>query len=608
MKTHLTAPPSFGKPAPQTSLPAMLYRHGNVDQAELIKYRQPDGSYAVWSLSEFKRESEEIGAALRALGMQDRDRVAFFLESDAHFLLADMGALIAKLIDVPIYFTHNEENVQYVVEHSGSRVLFVQDAEALARIPTVSRTAPIEAVIVTHGPAPKVDGQKVFSWEEARAMGRAWMAEHPGALDAIRESIEPREVATIIYTSGTTGRPKGVVLTHGNISCNAVTTFEQLGDFKDDGSETGLSFLPLTHIFARTLSYALYYYRAVTYLCTPETITDTLKDAKPNTFASVPRLLEKVYARILERSQSMTGAKKKLLDWAIDLAQRYDVGKPPTGLYKIQLGIADKLVYSKWREALGGNVRYIPVGGAALSGQLTNIFGAAGIPLMQGYGLTETSPVVTFNRVHRNRAGTVGEPIPGVEVKIAEDGEILVKGPNVMQGYYRDPEKTREVLTEDGWFHTGDIGEITSEGFLRITDRKKDLFKLSTGKYVTPQPIESRLMADPLIEQAVVLGADYKYTAALLFPEPETLKRTAERLRLNETDPAKLCVHPEIRAYVQALVDAANHHVDEQSKVKKFLLVPERITVENGVLTPTMKVKRPVLRERFAKQIEQLYA
>ena len=364
----------------------------------------------------------------------------------------------------------------------------------------------------------------------------------------------------------------------------------------------------MTHIFARTLHYGYVYYRTSVYFTTPDQLGEDLKKVRPTVFATVPRVLEKVYSRIREKAATLTGLKKQLLQWSLDLAGRYELGREPEGLYAFWLKLADLVVFRQWREALGGRVKYVICGGAALNADLANIFAAAGVNILQGYGLTETSPVITFNRPHQNRAGTVGTPLPGVEVRLADDGEILTRGPHVMQGYYKEEEKTAEAIDADGWFHTGDIGEFTDTGFLRITDRKKDLFKLSTGKYVMPQPLENELTAEPLVEQAVVVGAGHKFCAALIFPDQDTLRVFARSRGIGASNSAeKLIEHPVVRRRYQELVDEANRGMDHWSTIKRFALVPAHLTIDNGLLTPTLKVKRRQVHEQFADEIKALY-
>ena len=471
----------------------------------------------------------------------------------------------------------------------------------------------VKTVIVAEPPVGRTsglpEGVELITMAALRERGRARLETDVEAIPALLGQIDPHDVATLIYTSGTTGRPKGVVLTHENISSNGLTSFSGLKGYAGgpDGEE-GISFLPMTHIFARTLHYGYLYYRTSVYFTTPDRLGEDLKKVRPTTFATVPRVLEKVYSRIREKAATLTGVKQRLLNWSLALAERYELGQTPTGLYALQLRLADVLVFRQWREALGGRVRYVICGGAALNADLANTFAAAGVTILQGYGLTETSPVIAFNRPDRNRAGTVGEPLPEVEVTIADDGEILTRGPHVMRGYYKDEERTSEVIGEDGWFHTGDVGEFTPEGFLRITDRKKDLFKLSTGKYVMPQPLENELTAEPLVEQAVVVGAGRKFCAALVFPDQDTLRVFARTRGLGaDVSVEELVEHPAVRQRYQELVDEANRGMDPWSTIKRFRLVPEHLTIENGLLTPTLKVKRRPVHDRFADEIDALY-
>jgi long-chain acyl-CoA synthetase len=421
------------------------------------------------------------------------------------------------------------------------------------------------------------------------------------------EQIDATDLATIIYTSGTTGTPKGVMLTHQNISSNGLAAVTGLGWSPDEKGSVSLSFLPLTHIFQRTMHYCQMACRLETYFCAPEQVGELMRTVRPTSFATVPRVLEKVYTRILEKAESLSGAKRKLFDWSMGLAKRYELGTKPTGFYALQLAIANKLVFSKWREALGGRVGHLIVGGAALSPDLANIFGAAGVSLIQGYGLTETSPIITFNRPGRNRAGSVGEPLMGVEVAIADDGEIITRGPHVMQGYYKRPERTAEVLMDDGWFLTGDVGEFTDEGHLRITDRKKDLFKLSTGKYVTPAPLESVLTAQPLIEQAVVVGVGHKFTTALIFPDEAVVRVLADRFGEADASFDTLLRDERVVGRFRELIQEANAGHDSWTQIKRFRFVTGGLSIEEGLLTPTLKVKRSAVRARFSSDIDALY-
>jgi long-chain acyl-CoA synthetase len=446
-----------------------------------------------------------------------------------------------------------------------------------------------------------------LSLAQVQERGEASTEDIDAAIADLRDQIHPDDLATLIYTSGTTGKPKGVMLTHQNISFNAETSIGELGAF-DPGpdGEVAISFLPLTHIFARSLHYAFMANAISVYFCHPDNLVDALPKVQPTVFASVPRVLEKVYAGIQRKIMDMEGLQKTIGTWALGVARQYKMGEQASLPFKLKRSLADSLVFSKWRQALGGNVKYIVVGGAALQPDLTNTLAAAGIETLQGYGLTETSPVIAFTRPDRNKPGTVGDPLPGVEVRIADDGEILTRGPHVMQGYYKAPDKTERVMTGD-WFHTGDIGEFDGN-FLKITDRKKDLFKLSTGKYVMPQPIENELGSQPLVDKAIVIGNSQKFCAALIFPTEDQVRAQARELGMDDSQPLPdLLDDPKIVAVFQELVDNANKGMDHWSTVKRFALIPDELTVDSGLLTPTLKVKRPKIREAYADEIAALY-
>ncbi len=609
-----TAPPDTGVSIRGKTLVDVLYEaQARYHNPHFLNQPVGLGQWQPLSLHDFVDQVEALALGLQTLGLARGDRVAFFMESDAHFCLADMACLLAGLVDVPIYLTHAPESIHYVIAHAEARVLVVSNQERLEHIASLLRTLPLVTHVVvadaTGVNVSTVEGRPLHTFAELMAEGQRRRAADPEAVARLRAQIQPSDLATIIYTSGTTGQPKGVMLSHENLSFNALTSFSGIKAYRPGAEgEVALSFLPMTHVFARTLFYGYLYYATSIYFTTPEALREALRLVRPTTFATVPRVLEKIYGALVERAATMPGLRGRIFRWALRLAQRYELGQTPRGLYRWQLRLADRLVYRKWREALGGRIGFIIAGGAALSAELANIFAAAGIPILQGYGLTETSPVITYNRPELNRAGTVGVPIPGVEVKIAEDGEILTRGPHVMLGYYKDPERTREVIDEAGWLHTGDIGYFTEEGFLVITDRKKDLFKLSTGKYVMPQPLEQRLTADPLVEQALVVGPGYKFTAALLFPEEEALRRLAKRLGLDTNRPLEALVQePKILAVYQEIVDRANEGMDPWEQIKRFVLVPERLSIETGTLTPTLKVRRSVLYQRYADQIRALY-
>ncbi len=596
------------------TLPELLYDAcARYDNPRALNQPTGDG-WTPTSLDAFRCQVEEAALGLRALGLQRGDHAAFYMESDVYFCIADMGCLLAGVVDVPIYLTSAPDVIRFIIEHAACRVLFAANLERLGEIAELLHDTPgVERVIVAQrgtGDVPPLPPGVELSWlDDVRAMGRSRLEQETGAIDALRGEVDPHDLATIIYTSGTTGQPKGVLLTHENISFNAMTSFDGLTGYRaGPDAEVGISFLPLTHIFARALHYGFMAYGTSVYFSTPADLVDHLGKVRPTVFATVPRVLEKVYARIQERTNDLRGLKRVIGDWAIGLAQQYDVGNPPTGLAAVPYAIADRLVFAKWREAVGGRVRFVICGGAALNAELANVFGAADVPVFQGYGLTETSPVISYNRPGRNRAGTVGEVLPGVEVMIAADGEILTRGPHIMQGYFKAEDKTREVIDDDGWFHTGDIGEFTDDDFLRITDRKKDLFKLSTGKYVMPQPLENNLGIESLIEHAVVVGSGHKFCTALIFPEQDALRSFARTAGLDAgQDVADLLEAPAVIEKYQELVDKANDGMDHWSTIKRFALIPDHLTVENGLLTPTLKVKRPKVRAAFEEEIKALY-
>ncbi len=577
---------------------------------------QPQGDeWRPFSLEDFRRHAEETAVGLLAMGLERGDRVALYMESDAYFCIVDMACLIAGLIDVPIYLTHAPEQVKYVIDHSEASMVVVSTLSHLEDIRGVLAECPtVKHVVVAEmsyddEPEPLPGDLQITNVGDVRELGRGRIHDDADRVQSLLDQVQPDDTATIIYTSGTTGRPKGVMLSHENISHNALTAFSGLPDYKTgpDG-EVIISFLPLTHIFARALYYGYIYHGSTLYFSTPERLAGDFKKVQPTIFATVPRVLEKVYGSILERIAEMAPVKKTIAEWALSVGAQYEIGREPSPILKLQLRLADRLMFNKWREALGGSVKYIISGGAALQPRLANLFAAAGVTVLQGYGLTETSPVIAFNRPGRNRAGTVGEPIPDVEVKIADDGEIVTRGPHVMKGYFRDRERTEEVIDEEGWFHTGDIGDFTAEGHLRITDRKKDLFKLSTGKYVMPQPIENRLSASPLIEQAVVVGSGFKFCTALLFPDQEKIKAFANTNGLNgRADIEGLLKNEAVRNRFRSLVAEANNGMDPWSRVKRFTLIAAHLTPENGLLTPTMKVRRAKVQEEFSDAIESMY-
>ncbi|MDX1471703.1 MAG: long-chain fatty acid--CoA ligase, partial [Flavobacteriaceae bacterium] len=514
--------------------------------------------------------------------------------------IMDIGVLQVGAQTIPIYPTIAAEDYEYVLNHSESIYCFVSDKEVLEKVNMVRERTSIK---------------EVFSFDQIEGCAHYSDLFHHGKDESLQEEVEnrkqnvkPDELATIIYTSGTTGRPKGVMLSHHNISSNAIDSSERLPT-KDESNRV-LSFLPLCHIFERVLIY-IYQYTSceVYYAESLETIGENAQEIKPHLMSVVPRLLEKVYDKIYAKGSELTGIKNKLFHWAIELAEKWKPYGENGAWYNFQLGIVNKLVFSKWRAALGGELHTMVSGSAPLQPRLTRIFSAAGMQVMEGYGLTETSPVVSVGmyKDHMFKVGTVGKPIPNVEVKIAEDGEILIKGPNVMMGYYKDPEKTAEVMTGK-YFHTGDKGEIDSDGFLKITGRKKEMFKTSGGKYVIPTLLENDLKQSRFIEQVMVVGEGEKMPAAIIQPNFEFIKDWIDRKKKNVPKTEKdIAESEEVKARIQKEVDHCNAHFGKWEQIKRFELTPDVWSIDAGHLTPTMKMKRDVVKRIYQDLYDKIY-
>ena len=609
---HTALPHSKGQVVLGRTIPSMI-DEAVEDHPNPRAFNQPreDGSWVSMSNKDFQTAVNEIAAGFEASGFERGDHVAFFLNSDLYFQLFDFGSLVAGLVNVPLYTTYAPENLVYVTTHGEAKAMAVSNPEMLANFAGwADQVTDVRLVVLAEGETGDVslpEGMELITLDSLRERGRTRLGESPNLPDEMRDQIEASDLATLIYTSGTTGQPKGVMLSHQNITSNASSAFTGIA-ILDNTGEVVLNFLPMTHIYARTLTIANAGWGQTLYYSDPDRLVDHLAEVKPTFFATVPRVLEKVFDKVSLGVESAEGAKKAIGSWALSRAVEYDVSRDPSGLDAVKHALADKLVYSKLRERLGlTRIKAVTSGGAALRADLARAFNGFGIQVLEGYGLTETSPVITNNLPGMIRAGTVGPPIAGVEVAIAEDGEILTRGPHVMMGYYKMPDKTDEVIDDDGWFHTGDIGEFTDEGYLKITDRKKALFKLSTGKYVIPQPIENALTESPLIEQAVVVGNSQKYCTALIFPNMEVLPVWAQNHGVSASGEA-LLKDPSVQAEFERLVSEANEGMDHWSQVQRFRLVPELMTVENELLTPTMKVKRGAVNKAFNDQIDGMYA
>ena len=566
------------------------------------------GQWRSYSTKQVQQIVNEFSAGLQALGIggndmsiEGRDKIAVLSKNRPEWIFLDLAAQQVGAVLTPIYPTINVNELQYILNDAQVKLVFVNDQELYHKIMSIKEYIP------------SVKG--VYTFEHV-ANAKYWKdilievtPERAQQIKAASDKVKYEDLATIIYTSGTTGTPKGVMLSHSNILSNVM---DSRGCFDEIGisNERALSFLPLNHIFEKMVTY-IYLFTGVNiyYAESLETVGDNLREVKPALFTTVPRLLEKVYERIMAKGAELTGIRKKLFYWAIDLGKKYEINKNQGLWYNMQLAIANKLVFSKWREALGGNVRAIVTGSAACQVKLLKLFTAAKIVVMEGYGLTETSPVVSVNGyVEKNRMfGSVGPMIKNVEVKIAEDGEILCKGPNIMMGYYKRPDLTQEVI-KDGWFHTGDIGVIVDNKFLKITDRKKEIFKTSGGKYVAPQPIENKMKESRWIEQMIVVGADRKFTGALIVPAFNVLKEWCTEQGITWPGNQEIIKNKKVLELVKDTVERYNQLFNQVEQVKRFELLPNEWTVDGGELTPTLKLKRKVISEKYRDAIERIYA
>lgn len=558
----------------------------------------------VWegtSTQEYIDKANAISRGLVRLGVQPNDKIAIIsLNNRTEWHICDIGILQTGAQNVPMYPTISQEDYAYVLNHSESTYAFVSCTEVYEKIAAIKDQVPSLKKIYSFD-----DLGSCANWQEVLDLGAD--TSNQEEVDARKAAVHEDDLATLIYTSGTTGKPKGVMLSHKNIVSNAIASTERVPTAGDDIKS--LSFLPICHIYERMLTY-LYQYKGVSiyFAESLETISDNLKEIKPEIMTAVPRLLEKVYDKIIAKGADLTGVKKKLFFWAVDLGLKYEPYGANGWLYERKLSIARKLIFSKWQEALGGNLKVIASGSAALQPRLARIFNAAEMGIMEGYGLTETSPVVSVNDMRNKgfKIGTVGKLISGVEVKIASDGEILVKGPNVMQGYYKDPEKSAEVL-KDGYFHTGDIGEIDSEGFLKITDRKKEMFKTSGGKYVAPQLLENRLKQSRFIEQVMVIGEGEKMPAAFIQPNFEFVYAWAEKKGIKIGANDDITTNNQVLDRFQEEVDEANESFAKWEKVKQFRLTPDVWSIDDGHLTPTMKLRRKIIKGMYKEQYSSIY-
>ena len=567
-----------------------------------------NGSYQPISTEEVVKKVNDLSAGILRLGMnghdmqvENQDKIAIISKNRPEWLILDMACQQTGAVLCPIYPTTNINELEFIFNDASIKYVFITGDDIMEKVNNIRDRVP--------------SLRGVFSFDEMVGVDH-WNKVTDGLsrddhekVDAYKNIIKAAHCATIIYTSGTTGKPKGVMLSHRNLVSNVLNSVKSF-PFRENTTARSLSFLPLNHIFERMVSYiyinsgiSIYYAEAM------ETIGENIKEVKPTLFTTVPRLLEKVYERIMSKGAELTGAKRKLFYWAVNLAEKYDNLDKGSLLYRTQLAIANKLIFSKWREALGGNIECIITGGAACQVRLLRIFNAAQIPIYEGYGPTENSPVISVNCQFEGgmKIGTVGIVIEGQEVKIQPDGEICVKGPSVMMGYYKQPGLTAETVI-DGWLHTGDIGVFEDGKYLKITDRKKELFKTSGGKYVAPQPIENKMKESPFVEQIIIVGADQKFVGALIVPSLPNLKEWMHQKSIPFTTIEDAINHPKVLELYRELIEAFNKFFNQVEQIKKFELLPNEWSVDTGEMTPKLSLKRKIIMEKYKAAVDRIYS
>ncbi len=578
----------------------------NFPKEDMLSAKE-NGQWKSYSTKEIAQNVNELSAGLLSLGLsandftpEGSDKIAIISANRPEWLIADMAAQQLGIIWVPVYPTTNPLELTFILNDASVQYMFASSKELYDKVMSIKDQVACLKEVYTFD---KIDGAK--HWTELKNKDTNKLAE----VDAIKKSIPVDQVATFIYTSGTTGTPKGVMLTHRNIYFNLQMGKESF-PFPDAPTQKVLSFLPLNHIFEKVASYIyMFSGMSIYYAENLETIADNLREIKPDGFSTVPRLLEKVFEKIMLKGEELTGVKRKLFFWAVALAEQYDNQHHGSWWYQQKLKIANKLIFSKWREALGGNVKFIVTGGAACQVKLLRIFNAAQIPVYEGYGPTENSPIISINfrTPGGTKYGTVGHVIKGVELKLEADGEICVAGPSVMLGYYKRPDLTAETII-DGWLHTGDIGTLEEGKYLKITDRKKELFKTSGGKYVAPQPIENKMKESPFIEQIVLIGDNKKFVSALIVPGFTKLKDWAKQHGIEYTSNEDIIKNSMVVTMIQDIVDQYNQLFNQVEQVKRFTLIPREFTIDKGEMTPKLSIRRKVILNNFEKEIEVMYA
>lgn len=583
------------------------YQLSNSPKEDMLAAKE-NGKWHTYSTKEIGETVNAFSAGLLQKGISGHDmtvdgadKIAIISNNRPEWLFVDFAVQQTGAILVPVYPTTNALELEFIFKDAAVKIIFVSSKELLEKVLIIADKLPSLQQIYTFDEVEGANNWKTVLTTEPELLQK---------LEALKASISPKHVATIIYTSGTTGTPKGVMLSHENIYTN-VQFSRQSFPFPDAPEKKVLSFLPLNHIFEKMASYIfLYSSIGIYYAESLETIADNLREIKPDGFTTVPRLLEKVFEKIMSKGNDLSGVKRKLFFWAVTLAEKYDIQHSGGIFYQAQLALANKLVFSKWRDALGGNISFVITGGAACQVKLLRIFSAAKIPIYEGYGPTENSPVICVNRripKADTKFGTVGPPINGIEVKLADDGEILVKGPTVMLGYYKRPDLTAEVLI-DGWLHTGDIGIWDSKRFIKITDRKKELFKTSGGKYVAPQPIENKLTESSFVEQVMVVGSGEKFVGALIVPSFTMLREWMQDNNIPFTSKETCIKNPKVLEMFESLVEGFNKYFNHVEQIKKFALLPDEWGIETGELTPKMSLKRKVIMEKYKAAVDRIYS
>ena len=593
---------------PQTLAELFIQSFEKHPRKDTLNYKK-GSEWQQISSAEMLSRIENIALGLYGLGLRKNEKAAILAANSPEWTLTDAACQFAGFVNVPIYTTLAPASVEYIVKDSGAQVFFLENNDCLDRLKENLDNCPTLKLIILFN-TENTKNENVVSLSELEEKGAKLKIEKPDLIKDLQREVQANDVATLIYTSGTTGEPKGVMLSHANIVSNVIDAGEK---YNFDERDVPLSVLPLSHIFERSAMY-LYIYNGmgVHYAESIEKAADNLQEVRPTIFVGVPRIFEKVYAKAKLKAGQSSRLKEKIFDWAIGVSKDYALRMEERSNIPFLLGakhtIADRIIFSKFRQFFGGRLRFCICGGAALSDDIYLIFTGAGVSIMQGYGLTETSPVITSSNPINVRLGAVGKPIRNVQIRIADDGEIETTGPNVMLGYYNKPEATRDAFTDDGWFKTGDIGRVDEDGFLYITDRKKELFKTSGGKYIAPSPVEQAIKTSRFVNQVVLLGNERKFPAALIVPNFEQLTNYAKLKNLDLKTSREFCENSRIINLLEREVEKLTNNLSQYEKVKKIALLENELTVEGGELTPTLKVKRRVVDEKYKSEIDKIYA